>query len=139
MINGQRPRAPQEFRDSPEQLQLLPIITPDGKRIALGDVAQIYLEDGPPGIKSENARLNGWTYIDIEGVDVGSYVEAARAEVLAEIELPPRYSISWAGQYEYMQRAKERLTYIVPVTLLLIVFLLYLNFQRFAEVAIIML
>ena len=132
-------RYPQEFRDSPEQMQLLPIITPDGKRIALGDVAQIYLEDGPPGIKSENARLNGWTYIDIEGVDVGSYVEAARAEVLAELDLPPRYSITWAGQYEYMQRAKERLTYIVPVTLLLIVFLLYLNFQRFAEVAIIML
>jgi Cu(I)/Ag(I) efflux system membrane protein CusA/SilA len=132
-------RYPQEFRDSPDQLKLLPIITPDGKRIALGDVAQIYIEDGPPGIKSENARLNGWTYIDIEGVDVGSYVETARAKVLAELELPARYSITWAGQYEYMQRAKERLTYIVPVTLLLIVFLLYLNFQRFAEVAIIML
>ena len=72
-------RYPQEFRDSPEQLQLLPVMTPDGKRIPLGDVADIYIEDGPPGIKSENARLNGWTYVDIEGVDIGSYVESARA------------------------------------------------------------
>jgi len=132
-------RYPQEFRDSPEQLELLPIITPDGKRIPLGDVARIYIEDGPPGIKSENARLNGWTYIDIEGVDLGSYVESAREKVLSEIDLPPRYSITWAGQYEYMARASERLSIIVPITLLLIVFLLYLNFQRFAEVAMIML
>ncbi len=132
-------RYPQEFRDSPEQLQLLPVMTPDGKRIPLGDVADIYIEDGPPGIKSENARLNGWTYVDIEGVDIGSYVESARAKVLSAIDLPPRYSITWAGQYEYMARAKERLSIIVPVTLLLIILLLYLNFQRFAEVAIIML
>jgi len=99
-------RYPQEYRDSPEQLALLPIVTPAGQRIALGDVAHIYIEDGPPGIKSENARLNGWAFIDIDGVDLGTYVSRAQAVVADELELPAGYSISWSGQYEYMLRAK---------------------------------
>jgi Cu(I)/Ag(I) efflux system membrane protein CusA/SilA len=132
-------RYPQAYRDSPEQLELLPIITPDGKRIPLGDVANIFIEDGPPGIKSENARLNGWVYIDIDGVDVGSYVKEAQSIVAEQLDLPPRYSITWAGQYEYMERASERLRLIVPITLLLIIFLLYLHFRRFGEIALIML
>ena len=131
-------RYPQSYRDSPEQLALLPMVTPAGQRIALGDVAAIYLEDGPPGIKSENARLNGWTFVDIEGVDVGSYVEQARAAVAAGVELPPGYSLVWSGQYEYMQRAKARLAYVVPLTLAIIVVLLYLNFRNFSQVAILM-
>jgi Cu(I)/Ag(I) efflux system membrane protein CusA/SilA len=131
-------RYPQDYRSSPEQLALLPIVTMSGQRITLGDVANIFVEDGPPAIKSENARLNGWTLVDIEGVDVGSYVEKAQQVVADAIELPPGYSLSWSGQYEYMLRAKEKLTYVVPLTLAIIIVLLYMNFRRFADVAIIM-
>jgi len=131
-------RYPQVFRDSPDALMLLPIVTPLGQHIALGDVANVFIENGPSGIKSENARLNGWVYIDIDGVDIGSYVESARAVLDERLILPSGYSITWAGQYEYMQRAKDKLTYVVPLTLAIIVVLLYLNFKSFAEVTIIM-
>lgn len=131
-------RYPQDYRNSPEQLALLPIVTMSGQRIALADVADIYVEDGPPAIKSENARLNGWSFIDIEGVDIGSYVVEAQKVVAEKIHLPAGYSLSWSGQYEYMLRAKEKLTYVVPLTLAIIVILLYLNFRNFMEVAIIM-
>lgn len=131
-------RYPQDYRDSPEQLSLLPIVTPNGQRISLGDVANIIIENGPPGIKSENARLNGWAFVDIEGVDVGSYVAAAQKVVSDKLQLPAGYSIAWAGQYEYMQRAKAKLTYVVPLTLFIIIFLLYLNFRNVIEVAMIM-
>ena len=131
-------RYPQSYRDSPEQLALLPLVTPAGQRIALGDVASVTVEDGPPGIKSENARINGWTYVDIEGVDVGNYVEQARETVARELQLPPGYSLTWAGQYEYMQRAWARLAYVVPLTLGIIVVLLYINFRQFTPVFILM-
>ncbi|MBT0587021.1 efflux RND transporter permease subunit [Alteromonas oceanisediminis] len=131
-------RYPQSYRSSPESLALLPIVTPQGKRIALADVADVYIEDGPPGIKSENARLNGWVYVDIDGVDIGSYVVSAQQIVSEQLVLPAGYSITWSGQYEYMLRAKEKLTYVVPLTLAIIVILLYLNFRNFIEVAIIM-
>ncbi|EAZ98416.1 efflux RND transporter permease subunit [Marinobacter sp. ELB17] len=131
-------RYPQDYRDSPEQLELLPIVTPAGLRIALGDVANIFVENGPPMLKSENARLNGWTYIDIEGVDLGRYVENAQQVVAEQVELPPGYSLNWSGQYEYMLRAKEKLTYVVPLTLAIIIVLLFLNFRNFVEVAMIM-
>ena len=130
-------RYPQRVRDSVEQLRLLPIVTPQGARIALADVADVKVVDGPPAIKSENARLNGWTYIDISGRDLGSYVGEAQQVVADMIELPAGYSLAWSGQYEYMVRAKERLTVVGPVTLAIILLLLYLNFRRFAEVAII--
>ena len=132
-------RYPQSYRDSPEQLALLPIVTKNGQHIALADVAEVYIEDGPPGIKSENARINGWTYIDIDNIDVGSYVQNASARLAESLVLPAGYSLNWAGQYEYMQRAKQKLTYVIPLTLAIIVILLYLNFRRFAEVAIILL
>ncbi len=131
-------RYPQDYRNSPEQLSLLPIVTPSGQRIALADVANVFVEDGPPGIKSENARLNGWSFIDIEGVDVGSYVVEAQKVVAEKLKLPAGYSIGWSGQYEYMVRAKEKLAYVVPLTLLIIVILLFINFRNFVEVAIIM-
>ena len=131
-------RYPQDYRNSPEQLALLPIVTTSGQRIALGDVARVYVEDGPPAIKSENARLNGWTFVDIDGVDVGSYVEDAMKVVADQVELPTSYSLNWSGQYEYMLRAKEKLSYVVPLTLAIIIVLLYLNFRSVAEVAIIM-
>ena len=130
-------RYPQRVRDSVEQLKLLPIVTPQGARIALADVADVKVVDGPPAIKSENARLNGWTYVDITGRDLGSYVSEAQSVVADFVDLPAGYSLAWSGQYEYMVRAKERLTVVGPVTLAIIVLLLYLNFRRFAEVAII--
>jgi len=131
-------RYPQDYRDSPEQLALLPIITAKGQRISLGDVANVFVEDGPPGIKSENARLNGWSFVDIEGVDVGSYVVEAQKIVAEQLDLPAGYSIGWSGQYEYMLRAKEKLAYVVPLTLAIIIILLFMNFRNFIEVSIIM-
>ncbi len=131
-------RYPQDYRNSPEQLAMLPIVTPSGQRIALSDVANVFVEDGPPGIKSENARLNGWSFIDIEGVDVGTYVVEAQRIVNEELKLPPGYSIGWSGQYEYMVRAKAKLAYVVPLTLFIIVILLFINFRNFVEVGIIM-
>jgi Cu(I)/Ag(I) efflux system membrane protein CusA/SilA len=131
-------RYPQRVRDSVEQLKLLPIVTPGGARIALADVADVKVTDGPPVIKSENARLNGWTYVDIANRDLGSYVAEAQRVVADAIELPPGYSLRWSGQYEYMVRAKERLSIVGPLTLAVIVLLLYLSFRRLPEVAIIL-
>lgn len=131
-------RYPQEYRNSPEKLAELPIVTANNQRVALGDVADIAIKDGPPGIKSENARLNGWTLVDIDNVDLGSYVENAQQVVSEQLDLPAGYAINWSGQYEYMLRAKEKLSYVIPLTLAIIVLLLFLNFKRFAEVAIIM-
>lgn len=131
-------RYPQSYRSSPESLALLPIVTPQGKRIALEDVADVFIEDGPPGIKSENARLNGWVFVDIEDVDIGSYVIAAQEAVKQQLVLPAGYSINWSGQYEYMLRAKAKLAYVIPLTLAIIVILLYLNFKNIIEVAMIM-
>jgi len=131
-------RYPQRVRDSVQQLRLLPIVTPNGARIALADVADVKVVDGPPAIKSENARLNGWTYVDIKDRDLGSYVAEAQRIVAENIELPAGYSLAWSGQYEYMVRAQERLAVVGPVTLAVIVLLLFINFGRLAEVAIVM-
>ena len=131
-------RYPRDVRDSLEKLRNLPIVTPTGAHIPLAEVAEIRIENGPSLIKTENARLNGWIYIDIESRDLGSYVERAQRAVSENIELPPGYSISWSGQYEYMVRAKERLLTVVPITLIIIILLLYLNFRNFTEVLIIM-
>jgi len=131
-------RYPQAYRDSPEQLALLPIVTARGERIALGDVASVVIADGPPGIKSENARINGWTFVDIDGIDVGTYVQNAQKVVADQLVLPAGYSIGWSGQYEYMQRAKEKLSYVIPLTLAIIAILLFMNFRNFTEVALLM-
>jgi Cu(I)/Ag(I) efflux system membrane protein CusA/SilA len=131
-------RYPQAYRNSPEQIALLPIITPGGQYIALGDVTTIAIESGPPGIKSENARINGWTYIDINNVDVGSYVTSAQQRIRDQLVLPAGYALTWAGQYEYMARAKAKLSYVAPLTVAIIIILLYLNFRRMTEVAIIL-
>lgn len=131
-------RYPQTYRDSVEKIRLLPLTTKDNQRIALADVANIYVEDGPPAIKSENARLNGWTLVDIEGRDLGSYVADAQKVVADQVDLPAGYSIAWSGQYEYLVRAKERLAIVIPFTLGIIVLLLYLSFRNMIEVMIIM-
>ena len=130
-------RYPQAYRDSPEQLAQLPLVTSQGQRIALGDVAKVYVEDGPPAIKSENARLNGWTYVDLNTDDIGRYVEAAKRVVNEKLDLPAGYAVTWSGQYEYMERAKEKLSYVVPLAIAIIIVLLYLNFNRVSDVVLI--
>ncbi|MCE2593833.1 efflux RND transporter permease subunit [Motilimonas cestriensis] len=131
-------RYPQDYRDSVVKLQNLPLVTPNGARIALADVADIRYEDGPPMIKTENARPNGWVFVDIEGRDLSSYVAEAKQAVAEQLDLPAGYSLAWSGQYEYMERAKARLSIVTPITLAIIMLLLYLSFRRVGEVLIIM-
>jgi Cu(I)/Ag(I) efflux system membrane protein CusA/SilA len=131
-------RYPRDVRDSLEKLRNLPIVTPGGARIPLAEVAAIRIDDGPGMIKTENARLNGWIYIDIEGRDLGTYVNEAQRVVREQVQLPPGYSVAWSGQYEYLVRARQQLATVLPVTLAVIILLLYLNFRKFTEVAIIM-
>ena len=131
-------RYPRDVRDSAEKLKLLPVVTPTGAHIPLGEVTSIEITDGPGMIRSENARLNGWIYVDIENTDLGSYVVKAKNVVKEKVTLPAGYSIGWSGQFEYMERTTERMKQVVPITLMIIVFLLYLNFRRFEEVLIIL-
>ena len=126
-------RYPADWRDSIDKLEELPIVGANGNQVPLGAVADLRIADGPPMIKSENARPNGWVFVDIRDRDLGSYVEDAQQAVRDHIDLPAGYALTWAGQYEYMQRAQERLQYIVPVTLVLIFLLLYLCFRNMAE------
>ncbi len=132
-------RYQQDFRNSPHQLSQLPILTPQGHYIRLADVANVVITSGPTGIKSENARPNGWVYIDIKDIDIGTYVASAKEIISAQLTIPAGYSISWAGQYQYMERAKDKLSYVVPLTVVIIVFLLFLSFKNIAMVAMIML
>ena len=131
-------RYPREVRDSVEKLRGLPVLTPGGAQIRLGDVAAIRIEDGPPMLKSENARLSGWVYIDIRGRDLNSAVRDMQRVVAKEVKLPAGYSVSWSGQFEYLERAAAKLKIVVPATLLIIFVLLYLTFKRFDEAALIM-
>ncbi|PMN65322.1 efflux RND transporter permease subunit [Enterovibrio norvegicus] len=131
-------RYPQDYRGSVVKLQELPLVTPNGARIALADVADIRYEDGPPMIKTENARPNGWVFVDIDQRDLGSYVTEAQQIVAEQLALPAGYSLAWSGQYEYMERAKDRLSVVVPITLSIIMLLLYMSFRRVGEMLIIM-
>lgn len=132
-------RYPQDDRDSLDAIRDLPMVTPSGAHVALGDVARISVVDGPGMIRSEGARPNGWIYVDIAGRDLGGYVAEARRAVAEQVSLPPGYSVAWSGQFEFLERAEKRLGMIVPVAALLIVVLLYLAFGRAVDVAIIML
>ncbi|MEJ2534862.1 MAG: CusA/CzcA family heavy metal efflux RND transporter, partial [Gammaproteobacteria bacterium] len=116
-------RYPREVRDSLERLRELAVVTPLGQQIPLSAVAELRIEEGAPMIKSENARPNGWIYVDIEGSDLGGYVERARETVASELELPPGYTLRWSGQFEYLERARERLAIVVPLTLAIILLL----------------
>jgi Cu(I)/Ag(I) efflux system membrane protein CusA/SilA len=131
-------RFPRERRDDVEKLRALPLVTPTGAQIPLAQVAEVSIVDGPPMLKSENGRLNGWTFVDIRDVDLGSYVAAAQQAVREQIELPAGYSITWSGQYEYMLRAQARLSQVVPLTLVIIFVLLYLTFRRAGEALLVM-
>ncbi|WP_323760645.1 CusA/CzcA family heavy metal efflux RND transporter [Maricaulis sp.] len=131
-------RYPRDYRNSVDSIRDLPVVTPTGAEIPLGRVADISIADGPGVIRSENARTNGWVYVDINGVDIGSYVEEAQQALAEYMELPPGYSISWSGQFEYMERAQAKLAVVVPVTLVIILLLLFLNFRRLTPVLMIM-
>jgi Cu(I)/Ag(I) efflux system membrane protein CusA/SilA len=130
-------RYPQEIRDSVARLRALPLVTMSGLQVALSEVADVRVVDGPDMIRSENARLSGWTYIDIRDRDVGSYVAEAQRTVAEKVKLPTGYSLHWTGQFEYMQRALERLKLVIPFTLVIILLLLYLNFRNGMEVLIV--
>ena len=132
-------RYPRELRDSPETLRDILVATPTGLQVPLGQLATIDIHQGPPGIKSENARPNAWVYVDLRGIDVGTWVERARQRVAEQVELPAGYTIFWSGQYEYMQRAKQRLLLIVPITLVLIFLILYLHSKSMVKTAIVLL
>lgn len=128
-------RFPQYERDNIEALKQLPIITDEGAVIPLAQVADIEITQGPGMIRSENARLTGWIYIDIEGSDLGAYVEQAKSYLAEELNLPAGYALSWSGQFEYLERAKDKFKIIVPATILLILVMLYLSFHRLSDVA----
>ena len=132
-------RYPRELRDSVEALRMLPIVTERGAQLPLSAIASVRIVDGPPMLKSENARLSGWVYVDVRGRDLVSVVHDAQAAVAREVKLPAGYSVSWSGQFEYLERAKARLAYVVPFTLLVIFVLLYLTFRRVDEALLIML
>ena len=131
-------RYPNDYRDSVIALKSLPIITPSKMTISLNDVANVYIELGAPMIKTENARLNGWIFVDIEDRDLGSYVKDARAIVSEQLQLPAGYSLIWSGQYEYMEKANARLAKVIPITIAIIIILLYLAFRRVGEVLLIL-
>jgi Cu(I)/Ag(I) efflux system membrane protein CusA/SilA len=128
-----------ELRDTPEKLRRILVPTPTGTQIPITQVADITIRKGAPAIKSENARKNAWIFIDLAGVDVGTYVKDARKAVAREIEMPAGYSLVWSGQYEYMVRAQQRLAIVVPMTLMIIFLLLYVNFKNVTESLIVML
>jgi len=132
-------RYSRELRDNLPALQRVLIPTPAGPQIPLSYVADFSIVKGPPVVKSENARTTAWLYVDIRDIDIGTYVQNAREVVEAEVELPDGYSMVWSGQFEYMQRAQERLQVVIPLTLVIIFLLLYLNFKNVQESLIVML
>lgn len=131
-------RYQQSWRNSLSKLKSLPIVTKQGAQITLSDIASIKFEDGPPIIKSENARLTGWILVDIKTSDIGDYVKRAQKIIEQKLNLPAGYSLTWSGQYEYMERAKAQLIYIGPLILVIIMLLLYIHFRRLTEMFLVM-
>jgi Cu(I)/Ag(I) efflux system membrane protein CusA/SilA len=131
-------RYPRELRDDVQRLRELPVLTPGGAQIPLGSVAHVAIADGPPMIKSENARLSGWIYVDARGRDIASIVRDLRERVAREVTLPPGVSIAWSGQFEYFEHAMAKLKVVVPATIVIIFVLLYLTFGRIDEALLIL-
>ncbi|PMS21543.1 CusA/CzcA family heavy metal efflux RND transporter [Trinickia dabaoshanensis] len=131
-------RYPRAFRDSLDTLRQLPIVTDRGAQIMLGDVAKLTIDDGPPMIRSENARLTGYVYVDIRNTDLETAVKAMQRAVAQQVTLPPGYSIAWSGQFEYLERAAAKLRTVIPVTLVVIFVLLFLTFNSAADAALLM-
>ena len=132
-------RYPRELRDNMQALKRVLISTPTGAQIPLSLVSELTLRRGPPSVKTENARPNAWVYVDIKTSDIGGFVKQAKQLVNAQIKLPAGYTLEWSGQFEYMQRAAERLQIVVPATLLIIFLLLYLNFRNITAPLLVML
>ena len=132
-------RYSRELRDNLTMLRRVLVPTPTGAQIPLSQLADLKIEKGPPSIKSENARPNAWIYVDLDGVDVGTWVGRAKQTLARELRLPAGYSLTWSGQYEHMERAAERLLIVVPITLGIIFLLLYLNFRRVSDALIVIL
>ena len=126
-------RYPREVRDSVENIRRLPIVTDRGAQIRLGDVAAIRITDGPPMLKSENSRLSGWIYVDLHGRDLSSAVHDMQRAVARDVKIPAGYAVSWSGQFEYLERATQKLKIVVPATLVIIFVLLYMTFRRFTD------
>jgi heavy metal efflux pump (cobalt-zinc-cadmium) len=131
-------RYPRELRDSLQKLRALPMVTPRGQQLLLGDVAVIRISEGPPMLRSENARLAGFVYVDLRGRDLGSAVREMQAVVAQQVDLPAGYSVAWSGQFEFLERASAKLKLVVPFTLLIIFVLLYLTFKNLGEALLIM-
>ncbi|MCP4713465.1 MAG: efflux RND transporter permease subunit, partial [Planctomycetes bacterium] len=132
-------RYPRELRDDMETLKRVLIPTPTGTQIPLAMVAKIDYRRGPPVIKSEDARPNAWIYVDISTSDIGGYVAKAKQVLQEQVTVPPGYTITWSGQFEYMERAAARLSIVAPATLLIIFLLLYFNFRNITEPLVVML
>ncbi|MCM5680374.1 efflux RND transporter permease subunit [Schlegelella sp. S2-27] len=131
-------RYPREMRDTPQRLRDLPVLTPTGQQITLGTISRVELADGPPMLKSENARPSGWVYVDVRGRDIASVVRDLREAVAREVKIEPGMSLAYSGQFEYLERANARLKVAVPATLAIIFVLLYLTFRRIDEALLIM-
>ncbi|QOC23942.1 efflux RND transporter permease subunit [Wenzhouxiangella sp. AB-CW3] len=127
-----------DWRDSPDKLRELPIVTPSGTHIALGEIATVEIDDGPAMIRSENTRPASFVFVDIDGRDLGGWVGEARQAIAEQVELPAGYSIGFAGQYEYLERARERLSVLIPLVVAIIVVLLMMVFRTFFEVALVL-
>ncbi|OJU56444.1 MAG: cation transporter, partial [Alphaproteobacteria bacterium 62-8] len=133
-------RYPRAYRDNPQAIAQNVLVTaPDGASIPLGQIAKISIDSGPPSIRTEGSQLVGYVYVDMQGRDLGGYVEDAQRAVQRQVKLPPGYHLEWSGQFEYLQRAEARLATVIPLTLFIIFLLLYFNFRRFTETAIVML
>lgn len=132
-------RYPRELRDSLDKLRNLSFVSDQGDQLRLADVARIQIQDGPPMLRSENARLSGWVYVDLRGRDLSSAVQEMQERVNKEVALPSGYAINWSGQFEYLERAAERLQVVIPFTIAIIFFLLYLTFRRVDEALLILL
>jgi Cu(I)/Ag(I) efflux system membrane protein CusA/SilA len=128
-----------DYRENIEALKRVLIPIPGGGNIPLEEVTDLKIRKGPPAIKSENARPNAWVYIDLTDIDVGTYIDNAKRIINEQIDLPPGYSLIWSGQYEYMERASKKLAMVIPLTLLLVIVLLYINTKSFVKTSIILL
>jgi Cu(I)/Ag(I) efflux system membrane protein CusA/SilA len=132
-------RYPRELRNSPEKISASRVTMPNGEQIPLRNLARIRISDGPAEIKSENARLVGYIYLNIAGRDLGGYVEEARTAIEKSVKLPPGFAVQWSGQYANLEHAKQRLYIVVPLTLLLVMLLLQLHFRNFGKVLLVLL
>ncbi len=131
-------RYPRGYRDSLDALATSRVTTASDLQVPLSEIAQVKINDGPAEIKSENGRLVGYVYVDLDSSDLGGYVNAAKAAVEKSVKLPPGYAIEWTGQYQHLQNAKDRLAWVIPLTLVLVLLLLYLHFRHFGKVLLVM-